>query len=409
MWGSDMTLHLAASADSGIRDHPPEWQRPVLLFVVNTDRFFLSHRLPIARRALELGFSVAVAAFDSGMGAEIRRHGIRFYPLPLLRGSCNPIRELRCIAGLAKILLALRPELVHHVTIKPVLYGSLVSRFLRQGAVANAISGLGFTFTARARARVIRGLISPLYRFALHHPRSRVIVQNPEDLEFLVSRKLARREQLVLIRGSGVDCGEFLPSPMPDGPPIVMLVSRMLWDKGVGEFVEAANTLGASDDDVRFVLVGSPDPDNPSSVPQHMIEEWVEQGIVEWWGWRDDVAAVLKEASVVVLPSYREGLPKVLLEAAATARPIVATDVPGCREIVRDGVNGFLVPPCNSSALAEAIRELIYSLALRDQFGRNGRKIVESEFSVNHVVEQTARVYRELIGDRWPTKPGESI
>lgn len=406
MWPG-VTFDCGAFAGLVNSDRRPERKRPILLFVVNADWFFLSHRLPIAERALQLGFNVAVAASDSGMGEEIQRHGMHFYPLPLRRNSCNPIRELRCIVRLLIIFLALRPELVHHVTIKPVLYGSLVSRFLRQGAVVNAISGLGFTFTARLRARVVRGLISPLYRFALRHPRSRVIVQNPEDLQFLIAGRFARRKQLVLIRGSGVDCREFSPAPMPDGPPIVMLISRMLWDKGVGEFVEAANTLGIPDGGVRFVLVGSPDPDNPSSVPQQMIDEWVEQGIVESWGWRDDVAAILKEASVVVLPSYREGLPKVLLEAAATARPIVATDVPGCREIVQDGVNGFLVPARDSGALAEAIRELLQSFTLRDKFGRNGRKLVESGFSVDRIVEQTVEVYGDLIGNQWLAKPEE--
>lgn len=376
---------------------------PVLLFVVNVDWFFLSHRLPLALAAKEAGFRVIVAAANSGVAGVIEKAGLEFRQIHLNRGTSNPLRDLRLIIELLTLFRKLRPQLIHHVTIKPVLYGSLVSRLFPRSSVINAISGLGFVFTETGRAQTLRRIIMPLYRLALRRPRSYVIVQNPHDVELLIAQNLITKQQAVLIRGSGVDCRKFAPSPQPRGAPIVMLASRLLWDKGVGEFVEAARQLGTVIPSARFVLVGDPDPGNPACIASETIAEWVKEGDVEWWGWREDVAAVLRQASIVVLPSYREGLPKVLLEAAATACPIVTTDVPGCREIVRHGVNGVLVPPRDSAELAKAIELLLHSPALREQYGSAGRDIAVSEFAVEIVVEQTMDVYRSLLGDRWPS------
>lgn len=383
--------------------------RPTLLFVVNVDWFFLSHRLPIALAAKKAGFHVVVTAADTGEGEVICSYGLEFRPLLISRSSFNPIREVCALANLIILYIRLRPDLVHHVTTKPILYGSLAAYLLPHMAVVNAVSGLGFTFLNLGRGRVQRALVKLLYRLALHHPRSITIFQNLDDLRLFSSQRLINVERAVLIRGSGVDCAKFESKQQPQGAPVVILASRMLWDKGVGEFIDAARMLHRKVPDARFVLVGSIDPGNRSSICKTHLEGWVQEGIVEWWGWREDMLEVLGAASIVVLPSYREGLPKVLLEAAATARPIVATDVPGCREIVRQGVNGLLVPPRDSVALAEAIQTLLRSPKLREEFGQAGREIAEAEFSEDIVVAQTLDLYRELLSDRWPRDTAEKV
>jgi glycosyltransferase involved in cell wall biosynthesis len=269
-------------------------------------------------------------------------------------------------------------------------------------AVVNAVSGLGYLFLGSMRARLLRPLVMRLYRLALRYRRSRTIFQNPDDRDLFVGAGLLRAEQAVLIRGSGVNCATFVPQAEPDGVPIVMLPARILWDKGVGEFVDAARRIRQHDARVRFVLVGDPDPGNPAAVPSAMLDAWMREGVIESWGHRRDMPGVLSSATVVVLPSYREGLPKALLEAAACGKPVVTTDVPGCREIVQHNVNGLLVPVRDAPALADAIRLLLQSPSLRQRFGRAGRLIVEREFAEHLVIEQTLGVYRRLLGSKWP-------
>jgi glycosyltransferase involved in cell wall biosynthesis len=380
---------------------------PHLLFVVNSDWFFLSHRLPIAIAAQRGGCRVTVAAIDTGCGGEIREKGLGFAPLPMTIRGMNPVQELAVIAGFVKIYRDLKPDLVHHVTVKPILYGSLAAQIVGDMKVVNAVSGLGYLFLGSRRAQLLRPLVRRMYRLALRRQHSLTIFQNPDDLIFFIRRGLVRPEQALLIRGSGVNCSVFKAHPEGEGPAVVVLPARLLWDKGVAEFVEAARLIRQKRADVRFVLVGDPDQSNPAAVPLPRLEGWVREGAVEWWGHSRDMPNVLRSASVVVLPSYREGLPKVLLEAAACGRAIVATDVPGCREIVRHGRNGFLVPVRNARALAEAIRLLLASPSLRQQFGRAGRLMAELEFAEDLVVERTLAVYRELLGTRRPVAPAQ--
>lgn len=383
-------------------------RKPRLLFVVNADWVFLYFRLPLARAARDAGFEIVVAAADTGKSGQILREGFDFVPIPLSRRGMNPLREPRSVVFLRGLYRRLRPDLIQHVTIKPVLYGSLATRLLgRDIAVVNIISGLGYAFSSAKRAHVIRPLVKALYRLALRRPRSRTIFQNPDDLETFVDMRLVRREQAVLILGSGVDCTRFRAAPEPEGKPIVMLPSRMLWDKGVKEYVEAARHIRQAGERARFVLVGGADPGNPMGIPVEQLEAWVREGIVEWWEHCDDMPQVLSSANLIVLPSYREGLPKVLLEAAASARAIVATDVPGCREIVRHGANGLLVLPRDSTALARAVRTLLESPEQRERFGEVGRQIAVTEFAEEIVVEQTLDLYRKLLGTKWPRKDAE--
>jgi len=378
-----------------------------VVMVVNRDSFFLSHRLPVARGARAAGVEVVVAAGDTGSGPAIGDAGFEFVPLPVTRGAFNPLGEARTLAFLLRLYRRLQPLLIHHSTVQPVIYGSVAARLACDAAVVNTISGLGYVFTSDHRsAKTLRPVLKRLWRVALNHPRSRTIFQNPDDRADFIRMGLVREDVTVLIRGSGVDCAAFPVAPEPDGVPVVVLPARMLWDKGVREFVEAARGLRAAGLAARFVLVGAPDPGNREAIPAAQLAAWTRDGPVEWWGYRRDMEAVLTGATIVVLPTYGEGLPKVLVEAGAAGRAVVATDVRGCREVVRPGINGLLVPPRDSAALARAIERLLQSPALRARLGRAGRSLAELEFAESVVVRQTLAVYRQLVDGRWPSVEG---
>ena len=371
--------------------------RKKLLFLVTEDWYFCSHRLPPARAAQAAGYDVVVATRVGRRGADISAEGFKLIPLDLQRRSRNPFRELVAILQIIKIYLRERPDVVHHVALKPVLYGSFAACLVRRAAVVNALAGMGFLFTSGSRmATVLRSVVSQLFRLLLNSGRSLLILQNPDDEAMLVDSGLVAAKRVRLIRGSGVDVLRFSPTPEPQAPPVVMLPSRMLWDKGVGEFVEAARMLRERGVVARFVLVGNGDPDNPASISEGQLRAWHESGAVESWGHCADMPKILAMAHIVCLPSYREGLPKVLLEAAACGRPLIATDVPGCREIVRHGENGLLVPLRDAVSLANAIERLLGDAPLRHSMGQEGRLMVESEFSETTVAEKTLAVYLEL-------------
>lgn len=371
-----------------------------VLIVVNVDWFFLSHRLPVATAAREAGASVTIATADSGRMDDIRALNFEVVALPFTRKGQAPWREALTVLALLKLYLRLRPDVVHHVTIKPVLYGGLVARVvLRRSVVVNAISGLGFAFSEDRRARRVGQVVRLLYRRALRNPRSRTIFQNPDDLRRFVDQGMLHLGQTALIRGSGVDCEVFRP-PLepPAGPPVVLLASRLLWEKGVGDFVEAARQVRDTRPEVRFVLAGRPDDGNVTSVTARELQAWVDEGAVEWLGHCAQMADLLRTATVYCLPTYYpEGVPKALLEAGATGLALVATNVAGCREVVLDGYTGLLVPPRDPPALAAAIRRLLDDPELSLQLGRAARARVEQEFSEPLVVAQTMRLYADLL------------
>ena len=377
-----------------------------LLITVGSARFFLTHRLPVARGARSAGYDVHVVAPASPELAEIRAQGFAVHHLPLLRKSLAPWREAWTLWRLFRLYRDLRPDVVHQVALKPILYGTIAARLSGVPAVVNAVTGLGHLFVESGRqTRILRAAFSALARPALRHAHSRFIFQNPDDLALFVRLRLTTESESVLIRGSGVDTSVFVPTPEPDGPPVVVLPSRMLRHKGVAEFVEAARVLRGAGATARFALVGAPDLDNPESIPVAQLEQWHREGAVEWWGHREDMPAVFAASHVVALPSfYREGVPKVLIEAAACGRPIVTTDMPGCREIVEDGVNGLLVPPHDPAALAAALLRLLEDKELRTESGMRGRQRVERAFDVGLVVRETLRVYGQL--GVQPSHPG---
>lgn len=370
-----------------------------LLYVVNDAAFFVSHRLRLALAAAKAGYEVHVATPDAPAVEEIRKAGLVFHPVVFSRRGTNPLEDLDSLRSLYRLYRSLHPDLVHHVTIKPVLYGGIAARLARVPAIVSAISGLGHVFVAKGiKAAVLRFLVRQAYKFALGHPNAKVIFQNPNDRKVLTSGGLVPSESGVLIKGAGVDLREFVPSPEVRGIPVVLFASRMLWTKGAREFVDAARRLQGNRVHARFVLVGEPDEGNPMAIPTDELRAWVQGGAVEWLGRRNDMPTVFAQSHVVCLPtSYGEGVPKVLIEAAACGRPIVATDVPGCREIVRDGENGILVPPRDADALSAAMKRLIEDSQLRRRMGERGRRIAEQGFGLEQVIAETLLVYQHLL------------
>jgi glycosyltransferase involved in cell wall biosynthesis len=377
------------------KNMPPH---PRLLFVANRAEFFTSHRLPIARAAQEKGFEVHVATPRDPYVPDLKAHDLVWHELELEGKSLNPIQELRTLVHLIQLYRAVRPELVHHIAFKGVLYGSIAARIARVPRVVNAFTGLGHLFSSDTpKIRLVRWIVFQIARFGFGHPHSRTIFQNPDNIGEFVERGVLNRDRVRLIKGSGVDVSTFKPTPQPPGPPIVILASRLVWDKGVKEFVEAARILKQEGIEARFALVGKSDSLNPNAVPEDQLKSWNADGPVEWWGFKEDMPDVFSNIHVVCLPSYyREGIPKVLIEAAASERPIITTDMPGCREIVRDGENGILVPPKDSVALADALREMLESPQHRAKLGARGREIVQEEFTLERVVNETMNVYEEV-------------
>ena len=369
-----------------------------LLFVVNNPAFFLSHRLPLAQGAQHAGFEVHVATMDGRAVAEINAHGLTHHIIPMSRSGKHPIEELRTIYALWRLFRDLRPNLVHAVTIKPVLYGGIAARLAAVPAYVAAISGLGFIFTrASARFDPLRWAATALYRLALGHGNSRVIFQNENDRDVLRRAGVVRAEQVVMIRGSGVDLNKFQASPEPEESPVAMMASRLLIDKGVSEFVEAARMTQGHASGLRWRLAGSLDPGNPASVTAEQLALWQKEGVVEFLGEQSDIAALYRQSHMVVLPSYREGLPKSLVEAAACGRAVVTTDVPGCRDAIEPGVTGLLVPARDARALADAAIRLANDPYVRKNMGLAGRRLAEREFDIARIVQAHLDLYRQLL------------
>lgn len=380
-------------------------RRPVLLFLINEAYFLLSHRSELLAAAGSKFETYVVAPKDhvwapEGFSiAEVERRGARFLPIPLSRRGQNPLDEIRTFLSIFHLLRRRRPDVLHLLTIKANVYGGLAARLLGLRAVVYSVTGLGQVFVARGMfATARRVVVSMALRLVFSHPHARVIVQNAEDLEYLVASRVVAREKTYLIRGAGVDIDAFSSSPEPEGPVTVTFASRLLWEKGVGTFVEAARLLGGCGAAVRFVVVGDTKTSNARSVPVETLRAWVAEGVIEWWGHRTDMPTVLAASHIFCLPTaYGEGVPKVMLEASAAGRPIVASDIAGCREVVQPGVNGLLVPPNNPEALAAALHRLVQEASERHRMGQNGRAIAEKDFDVTQVVARTITLYDELL------------
>jgi glycosyltransferase involved in cell wall biosynthesis len=373
--------------------------RPCLLFVVTEDWYFMSHRIGLARRALAAGWRVVVAARESDRGAALRAEGVEFIALPFERALTYPWRDARLLWALRGVIRKLAPDLVHLVSLKPILLGGLALGLTpaRCPAVL-AFTGLGYIFSSRAGlARLLKPLVVRLLGAVARREGAWVLAQNEDDLALLCAQGIAQRTRASIIAGAGLDLNEFPATPLPPrSSALVILPARVLRDKGVYEFVAAAERVRALHPEVRFALVGAHDMANPGAVDGRDLTRWVESGAVEWWGHRRDMAAVYAEAYIVCLPSYREGLPRVLLEAAACARPLVATDVPGCREICIDGETGLRVPSHAVDELAEALLRMLDDAPLARACAQAARAKVEREFTLERIADETLALYQQL-------------
>lgn len=369
-----------------------------LLFVVNVDWFFLSHRLPIALAAQKVGFQVHIATAITDKMAELQRYGFQVHPLRLMRDGVGVFNALQTLWDLRGLIKQVRPDVMHLVTIKPVLLGGLIARWLSVPAVVSAVSGLGYVFTAHGLwASLRRAIVLRVYALALRHRNQVVVFQNPDDRDTLIQAAGLSPNKVAMIRGSGADLLRFKQMPLPSGLPVVLFPSRLLADKGIFEFVAAAQLLRQRGVRARFALAGLLDTANPTSVTLAQLDDWAKEGVIENWGYRSDMPQVLAKATVVALPSYREGLPKVLIEAAASGRAVVTTDVPGCRDAIESGVTGLLVPVRESATLAQAIEKLLTHPEQCNDMGRAGRRLAEQEFDVRAVVEKHLAIYLRLL------------
>ena len=369
----------------------------ILLFVVNIPEFFLSHRLPLAIGARSAGFTVHIATGPGSACQEITELGFVHHLLPISRSGRNPFAELRALWGLYRLMRTIRPDLVHLVTIKPVLYGGLMARLSGMPAMVAAISGLGTVFVDRDQKRSwIRRGVEWLYRLALGHPNAKVIFQNPDDRAALTDMGAVSKDKTALIRGSGVSLASCPMRPEPEGVPVVTFAARLLEDKGVREFVDAARLLMHQGVKARFWLAGSLDPGNLTSISEDVLMQWSKEGVVEFLGHQSDIPNLFASSNIIVLPSYREGLPKSLIEAAACGRAVVTTNVPGCRDAIEPDSTGLLVPVRDAAALADAIQSLIDDPHRRKQMGAYGRALAEREFAIEKVVDAHLAIYHEL-------------
>ena len=371
-----------------------------LLFVVNIPRFFVSHRLPLALAAREAGYDVHVATADvDGPDlATIREHGLPLHPLPLEQHGTRPLSELRTLLAIVRLMRRLRPDLVHLVTIKPVIYGGIAARLTGRRAVLAAMSGLGRAFRdAHGDVRTPARVFVMAMRFALPRATSHVLLQNEDDLRVLRDLGIAHADASGVIPGSGVDLERFRPAPRPDGdaPVTFLYAGRLMRQKGLVDFAEVARRLRGR---ARFVVAGYSEDGSPDAVPIAAVERWADEGIIEWLGSRSDMPTVIAATDVVVLPTvYGEGVPKTLIEAAACGRAIVTTDTPGCRDVCQDGVNGMLIAPGDVDALEGALTELAEDLPRASRMGVEGRRIAEERFGLDRVLQRTLALYSGLL------------
>lgn len=374
-----------------------------ILFNITEDWFFCSHFLGRAIAAKEAGYSIFVLSKENKHREIIESHGISFYSLPFNRKSINPIYEFYILLRTIHLYRKIKPDIVHQVAAKPIIYGSIAANICKIKSVLNAPVGLGFVFSSDTlKAKILKPIVKFfLKKFINSHnglnKKNKVIFENFDDLNYFIEMGAVKAKYACVIRGAGVKVNNLLPKNENNKRlPTITLVARMLKDKGVREFVAAARKLNSQKINGRFLLVGDTDTLNPSSLNKSTLQRWNDDKIIEWKGWVDDIEQTLKYTDILCLPSYREGLPKALIEGAAYGLPIVTTDTVGCRDVVQDGVNGFLVPIKNIDQLANKIFELIQNKSLREKMGNKSHEIALSKFSESKINLQTLKIYNEL-------------
>ena len=366
------------------------------LFFANTDWYLYNFRLDYAKFLLSEGWKVVFLCPKGDHFEQFEKEGIHPIPFELSRKGINPLHESKSITEITAIYQKEKPDLVHHFTIKCVIYGSLSAKRIGIKNIVNSITGLGYMFLSpKFYVKLLRQIIKPMYKKALEN--TEVIFENPDDQTLFNEMGLTDRAKTNVILGTGINTSRFIPVPPPNSTPLVILPARMLWDKGIGEFVQAATQIRQRNIKARFALVGKKDEGNPSSISYDQLTLWQKQGNVEWWGWQEDIIAVISMCDIVCLPSYREGLPKILIEAAACARPIITTDVPGCHEVVKNGVNGLLVPVKDVQKLEDALIMLITDAEMRAKMGIESRNRAVDLFSTEKINAETFTVYKRVL------------
>lgn len=370
-----------------------------ILFVTNVDWFFISHRLVIAEEAQKKGFEVIVAAEDTGRSQEIIDKGIRFMNLPFSRSGTNPIKEFYTLIKFYKIYNTIQPDIVHHITLKPVIYGSMVSKLLKINGVVNAVSGLGYNFT-EGRVNIVSKIMLKLMKFGFRNNKVSIIFQNKDDFQELSDLKvISTQNKIFYIKGSGVNLEDFFQTEFPSFEKIkILLPCRMLWDKGIKELFEASQLLkNTYFNKIQFILAGMADEDNKAGVSASFLKGWEEMEYVKWIGYQKDMFEIYKKSHIVVLPSYREGMPKTLIEACAMGRAIITTDAIGCKECVDEDINGFKVPVKDARSLAFAIEKLVNNPEKIIEMGNASRLKAEKEFDVNFVLKNHLKIYNQYL------------
>lgn len=367
--------------------------------IANVDWFFISHRLCIAQEAVKQGWQVIVAAEDTGRASEIESEGIRFIDFPFSRSGTNPLQELKTLKNFYNLYKNLQPDVVHHITLKPVIYGSFVAKVLKIKGVLNAVSGLGYNFT-EGRSSIVSKIMIKKMRYGFARENVSIIFQNQEDCQELKELNvIGLNNNIVFIKGSGVNLDVFKPQGILQQDKIkILLPTRMLWDKGVREVRGASDILKEKySNKIIFVLSGLADEENKAGVPSSYLNDWQDGCYVQWIGYQKDMVSVYQDADIVLLPSYREGMPKTLIEACAMGKPIITTDAIGCRECVDEGINGFKIPVKSSEKLAEAIIKMIEDDSMRVEMGKQSRLKAIKEFDQKQVITKHLELYTQLI------------
>ena len=374
-----------------------------LLFNLTEDWFFCSHFLERALAAKKVGYSIFVLSRQSLKKDVLENYGVKFISVPFDRKSTNPFYEFYILIRIILIYKKVRPDIVHQVAAKPIIYGSIAARICRIKSVINAPVGMGYVFTSDTiKAKILRPLLNILFKFLINshngvNKRNKVIFENHDDLNYFINLKAVDPKNACIIQGAGVMIKQNYKPQKNKKIPTIALVARMLKDKGINEFVEASKIVNREKILGNFLLVGDIDPGNPSSLKRQTLIKWNDDKVIKWVGWVDNVDEILKKTDILCLPSYREGLPKALIEGAAYGLPIVTTNTVGCKDVVEDGVNGFLVPIKDVEQLSKRILELIKSKDLRNKMGMASFNIASRKFSSEKINSQTLDVYKEML------------
>lgn len=372
-------------------------EKKKIVYIVNVDWFFMSHRLPLALHAIESGWDVYLLTKVTDKRGVLDGNGIHVINVPFGRTSINPVAELKCLIKISRLLKKIKPDVIHNVTWKGCLWGSIAAKMVGNTHVVNALSGLGSVFIGQGMVNKIMGRLA---KIAFKNDYAAFIFQNPDDIKWFKELKYASEDRIYLIKGSGIDLNAYAYNEAKHKDKLkVLFPARMLRDKGLMELIDAFGLLKEKyEGKIELVLAGSCGDANKTSVSEEELEGMLVDGYITWIGNQEDMYPIYVDSDIVVLPSYREGLPKSLIEACAVGRPVVTTDVPGCRECVDEGVNGNLVPLKSVKELADAIEALIIDTDKRKEFGVASRKKAEEEFSIENVIEKTFAIYGELVG-----------